>query len=108
MSNGRPKDKAPWLLTGCLALTLSGVSTLLPHTPAQAQPPKAATAGVTTHAAPVADDDGDGDELLEHWGDARYSREQRAQIKGLLALFAGAGALSYRRRAALRRSHRHG
>ena len=99
-------DKTPGLVAGCVALTLSGVSVLLPR--AQAQAPKATMAGVTTHAAPVADDDGDGDELLEHWGDARYSREQRAQIKGLLALFAGAGALSYRRRAALRRSHRHG
>ena len=103
----RPNNHAPWLLTASLALALSGMSVLLPRTPAQAQAPKVVMAGITTHAAPAEDGDGDGDELMQHWGDARYSHEQRVQLLGMAAFFAGFGALSLRRRAALRRCRRH-
>ena len=95
------------LLTASLALALSGMSVLLPHTPARAQAPKFVLAGVTTPAAPVEDGDGDGDELLEHWGDPRYSHEQAVQLCGMAAFFSVCGAVSCRRRAALRRCRRH-
>ena len=107
----KPKDNAPWLLTGSLLLTLSGASVLLllPNAAAQAQSPQVTMAGVTTHATPADDDDGDGgNELLEHWGDAKYAHEQRVQLAGLMAFFAATGLLSYRRRAALGRAARHG
>ena len=81
---------------------------LLPHAAAQAQAPRVTAAAVTAHAAPAEDGDGDGDELLEHWGDAKYAHEQRVQLAGLAVFFAGAGLLSYRRRAALGRASRHG
>ena len=102
------QDKAPWLLTASVALAFSGMSVLLPRTPAQAQAPRVVMAGITTPAAPADDGDGDGDELLEHWGDAKFRREQRAQLKGMAVLFAGFGTLSLRRRANLRKGRRHG
>ena len=44
------------------------------------------------------DDDGDGDELLEHWGDPKYSQEERIQMAGAAAGFAVLGGLSWRKR----------
>ena len=35
--------------------------------------------------------DDDGDELLEHWGDPKYSREERIQLAGMLGAFARRG-----------------
>ena len=43
-------------------------------------------------------DDGDGDELLEHWGDAKYAREERLQMAGAAVGFALLGGLSWRKR----------
>ncbi len=71
-------------------------SPVSPHAPSEAA------------QAPLATDlDDDKDELLEHWGDTRYSREERVQLAGIAVLltFAGAGA-AWRRRT-LRRSHSH-
>ena len=98
------KDRSPALLAVCLALTLSGALIRPPR--AQALSPKVTTAGVTSPTAAI-DDDGDGDELLEHWDNAKYIGEQRMQLAGLVAFLAGCGALSHRRRAALRRACRH-
>ena len=100
-----PKDQNPWRRAGSLMLALGGLAVLPPHTPAQAQPPAVVRVGITTPTAPA--DDGDGDELLEHWGDPKYSHEQRVQFVGMAVFFAGLGAVSLRRRAALGRSSRH-
>jgi len=81
-------------------LCLSGP--LAPRARAQAAPAK----GFTMSQSPVIDD-GDGDELLEHWGDAKYSREERIQIAGLAGLFALVGGAALRRRLTLRRACRH-
>ena len=88
------RDFAPWLLLPFVVLTLSSVTLLAPHEAAQAAPP------VTPQPAPAAPayDDGDGDELLEHWGDPQYSREERRQLGGIAAgFFVLAGATALRR-----------
>ena len=88
-------------------LALGGKSLLLPHTPAQARP-KVAMAGITAHAAPTEDGDGDGDELLEHWGDPKYRRSSASRSRAWPCSSA-AGALSRgRRRDSLRREARRG
>lgn len=69
------RDFAPWLLLPSVVLTLSAVSFLAPRHPAQAAPPAVPKSSVA--------DDGDGDELLEHWGDPKYSSEERTQLAGI-------------------------
>ncbi len=91
------RDLAPWLLLPCVVLTLGSVTLLSPHEAAQAAPP------ATAQPAPKMPvyDDGDGDELLEHWGDPQYSREERVQLGGIAAGFlvlAAAGACRRARR----------
>jgi len=98
------KDKAPWLLAPCVLLALSGITLLVPRHPAQAAPAQAAptqaaptqTANVPKPAA-VAYDDGDGDELLEHWGDPKYAREERLQMAGMAGGFALLGVFAARK-----------
>jgi|GEM_PF-2300871 len=77
------RDFAPWLLLPSVVLTLSAVSFLVPRQTAQAAPPPPQAA--TPKAA--AYDDGDGDELLEHWGDPKYSYEERTQLAGIAVGF---------------------
>ena len=88
------KDKAPWLLAPCVLLALSGITLLVPRHPAQAAPTQ--TANVPKPAA-VAYDDGDGDELLEHWGDPKYAREERLQMAGMAGGFALLGVIAARK-----------
>ena len=90
------KNRAPWLLLPCVLLALSGVTLLAPRQAAQAAPDP-------PHAAPrsapsVIEGDGDGDELLEHWGDPKYAREGRLQMSGMVGGFLLLGGLAYRRR----------
>ncbi len=73
---------APWALLPCVLLALSSVTLLAPPRAARAEAPKAAP----HPAAAVPYDDGDGDELLEHWGDPQFSREARLQMAGMAAL----------------------
>ncbi len=73
------RDLAPWLLLPSILLTLSAVTLLAPHEAVQAAPTVSAQPAPKT---PVYDD-GDGDELLEHWGDPQYSREERVQLGGM-------------------------
>ncbi len=90
------KDRAPWLLLPCVLLTLSVVTLLAPRRAAQAapDPPRAAP-----KSAPSAiEGDGDGDELLEHWGDPKYAREGRLQMASMVGGFLLLGSLAYRRR----------
>jgi len=88
------KDLTPWLLLPSIALALSTVTLLAPHQAALAAPPK------PTQAAPQAGPaDGDGDELLEHWGDPQFSREEQRQMAGMAAGFLLLGAAAGVRRA---------
>ena len=88
------KDRAPWLLLPCALLALSGVTLLAPRQAAQAAPP-----APSSNSAPMGiGDDGDGDELLEHWGDPKYAREERLQMAGMAAGFFLAGGLACRGR----------
>jgi hypothetical protein len=83
------KDNLPWLLMPCVLLTLCSVTLLVPRHSAQAAPTAASASKPVSAAKPVFKtasaetyDDGDGDELLEHWGDPKYSREERVQMAG--------------------------
>lgn len=77
------RDLAPWLLLPSIVLVLSTVTLLAPREAAQAAPTASAQPAPKTPAY----DDGDGDELLEHWGDPQYSREERRQLGGMAGGF---------------------
>ncbi len=94
--NSARKDPAPWLLLPCALLALGSVTILAPHQAAQAAPPLAPAA--RPFLPPGAGDDGDGDELLEHWGDPKYVREERLQMGGMAAGFLLLNGLAYRGR----------
>lgn len=79
-------DFIPWLLLPGIVLTFSTVSLLVPHQPVQAASPLPVKA-VPAPPAAAATDDGDGDELLEHWGDAKYSHEEQSQLAGMAGGF---------------------
>ena len=85
-----PAKHAPWALLPCILLTLSSTTLLARPQAVRAAAPKA--------AAPY--DDGDGDELLEHWGDPKYSHEERVQMAGIAALMVPALLLARRGRTA--------
>ncbi len=91
------KDFTPWLLLPSIVLALSTVTLLAPHQAALAAPP------TPPQAVPKADasGDGDGDELLEHWGDPQFSREAQRQMAGMAAGFLLLGTA-----AAVRRTRR--
>ena len=89
-------SRAPWILLPCVLLTLSGVTLLAPRQSAQADSPPAAAS--PKPPAAVAYDDGDGDELLEHWDNAKYSTEERVQIAGASAGFLLLGIVVWRKR----------
>lgn len=78
----KKRDLTPWLLLPGIMLTLSSVTLLAPHqTAAQAASP--APTVKPQALQPSAYDDGDGDELLEHWGDPKYAREEQRQMAGI-------------------------
>ena len=87
--------RAPWILVPSILLTLSAVTLLAPRPTAQAAAPPAQVAAKT---APPAYDDGDGDELLEHWDNPRYGAEERVQIGGAAAGFLLLGAVVWGKR----------
>lgn len=78
--------KLPLLLTICFSLTLGGVGLSVPRASAQG------AAATTMH------DDGDGDELAEHWTEPKYAAEARRQMAGTAGVFALAAGLALRRR----------
>jgi len=88
------QNRAPWILLPCVLLTLGGVTLLAPRHAAQAAPEQA----VAKPAAPAAYDDGDGDELLEHWDSPRYGAEERVQIGGAAAGFLLLGVVVWGKR----------
>ena len=92
-------SRAPWILLPCILLTLGGVTLLAPRPAAQAAPARANPALSTAKAAaPAAYDDGDGDELLEHWDSPRYGAEERVQIGGAAAGFLLLGVVVWGKR----------
>ncbi len=92
-------DRAPWLLLPLMVMTLSGVTFLAPRYAAQAAPQAAPQAALTASKPALAEyDDGDGDELLEHWGNPKYSQEERVQLAGMAGGFLLLGGLALRRR----------
>ncbi len=91
----RRTDPALWLLPVCAVLTLSGVGLLVPRRSASAAPP---VSKATPKMPMAAYDDGDGDELLEHWGNVNYAREERLQMAGAAVGFAVLGGLTWRKR----------
>ena len=74
------KNRAPWILLPCVLLALGEVTLLVPHHTVQAASPPTVSHSAAKPAA--AYDDGDGDELLEHWDSPRYGAEERVQIGG--------------------------
>ncbi len=78
------QDRASWLLLPCVLLALSGVTLLAPRHAAQAAPPPSQAA---SKPPAMAYDDGDGDELLEHWDSPKYADEERVQMVGAAAGF---------------------
>lgn len=103
MNTVTKKDFMPWLLLPGMALTLGGVSLLVPRQAASAAPMQAAPKAPA--AAPEADADDDGDELLEHWSDPQFSHEARRQMAGMAAGFFVLGAAALRRRALAQSRH---
>ncbi|MDQ2801082.1 MAG: hypothetical protein M3Y13_15735 [Armatimonadota bacterium] len=88
-------DRAPWLLLPLMVMTLSGVTFLAPRHAAQAAPQAAPSAA---KPALIAYDDGDGDELLEHWGNPKYAQEERVQLAGMAGGFLILGGLAFCKR----------
>lgn len=100
-------EKMPRLLLPCVFLALGGVSLLSFRQPAPAHPlaslahPLASPtpqAEVGASATDGGDGDGEGDELLEHWGNPTYSREEWVQMEGAAAGFLLLGVLAWRKR----------
>ena len=84
------QNRAPWILLPCILMTLGGVTCLVPRHTAQAAQSRVVPAQLSasrTAAKPTTAvyDDGDGDELLEHWNSPRYGAEERVQIGGAVA-----------------------
>lgn len=100
-------DKGVCVVMASAALALSSLSFVFCPT-ARAQSPAHGASGASKTAMSIEIDDGDGDELREHWGDARYSREERLQLAGIAALLSLAGAGAACRRRTLRRFYAHG
>ena len=90
------KNRAPWILLPCVLLALGGVTLLVPrHTVQAASPPTVSHSAAKPAAAY---DDGDGDELLEHWDSPRYGAEERVQIGGAAVGFLFLGAVVWGKR----------
>lgn len=98
-------DKGVCVVMASAALALSSLSFVFCPT-ARAQSPAHGASGASKTAMSIEIDDGD--ELREHWGDARYSREERLQLAGIAALLSLAGAGAACRRRTLRRFYAHG
>ena len=76
------QNRPLWILFPCILLALGSVTLLVPRHTVQAASPSAMSHSTARSTAAVAYDDGDGDELLEHWNSPRYGAEERVQIGG--------------------------
>ena len=104
-------DKGVCVVFASAALALGSFSFVFcPTARAQAPTPPAAahTPSEASKTAMSIEIDDDGNELLEHWGDARYGREERCQLAGIAVLLTLAGAGAAWRRRTLRRFYAHG
>ncbi len=114
----RSVDKVPFTLALLIGLMLSGIGFLAPRTHAQSAPtrpvslavkppvPAPADPGPAAGHSLAIDDDGDGDELMEHWGNPVYFHEERKQLGGLAVVFVLLGVAAYRRQQKLRKAYR--
>lgn len=106
-------DTAACVVALSAGLALSSISLVFcptAHAGSAAQISPAAV-NAPTEASKTAmqlDTDDDGDELLEHWSDPKYSGEERLQLIEILSAFAVAGTVTLVRRRVLRRTPRHG
>ena len=92
-------DRDICIVTLAATFALAGIAIFAPVTHAQtaAAAPAAAPAGMPEY------DDGDGDELAEHWTDPKDIREQKNQLAGMMLLFAVSGGIAVRRKMKIRR-----
>jgi hypothetical protein len=104
-------DKDVYIVTIAAALTLCGASLLTPISQAKADAPAVAAPTPTAPAVTMTNstamyDDGDGDELLEHWSDPKYIHEQRYQLGGMMLIFVLTAGVALRQKRNLRRQIR--
>jgi hypothetical protein len=97
---GRKTQKS-LLAAMCLAFTLA--YSVGPRCFADGDKAPANLPATSTSTPQLSEGDGDGDELLEHWGDPQYSREERIQLGGLIIILTAATIVAYRRRIVIRR-----
>ena len=106
------------IITLAAALALSGANVIAPVNSARAaentQAPTVTAHAVaapspsigtvaSTPAGAILDDDGDGDELMEHWSDPRDIREQHVQLAGMFFMFLITAGVVVRQKLNLRR-----
>lgn len=107
-------DRSFWVVAATAMLTLASTSLLICPTAHAGGPPPSnvsvpsATPTQASRTALTLEMDDDGDELLEHWGDAKYSREERLQLAGMAVLLTGAGVGGVLRRRGFRRATANG
>ena len=97
------QNRPLWILFPCILLALGGVTLLVPRHTVQAASPSAVSHSAARPAA--AYDDGDGDELLEHWNSPRYGAEERVQIGGAATGFLLLGMVVWGKRSRRTASH---
>lgn len=114
MLKQRLPDTSVWVVALSALLTLSSVSLIfcptahagsapgVPATPTNHTPTEASKTAMTI------EDDDDGNELLEHWGDPKYSREERLQMAWMIGGLSVFGAANAVRRSRRRREARNG
>jgi len=89
-------DRDICIVTLAATLAIAGMTIFAPVTQAQTVTPALA-------ASTPAYNDGDGDELAEHWTDPKDIREQRNQLAGMVVLFLVTGAIVASKKMKIRR-----
>jgi len=92
-------DRDICIVTLAATFAIAGLTIFAPVTQAQTVTP----APAASTSAPAAYDDGDGDELAEHWTDPKDIREQRNQLAGMVVLFLVTGAIVASKKMKIRR-----
>ena|SRR3569833_2329171 len=96
-------DKDIAIVTLAVTLTIAGMSIFAPTSQAQTVAPVSTSAAPTSTTPAAEYNDGDGDELAEHWTDPKDIHEQRYQLAGMMILFIAAGVIAGRRKMKIRR-----
>jgi len=95
-------DRDICIVTLAATFAIAGMSIFAPVTQAQTVMP-APAASPTAPAATPEYNDGDGDELAEHWTDPKDIREQHNQLAGMIVLFVVTGAIVASKKMKIRR-----